>query len=48
MKQATFWLFFLGLAVVGFAAACSPQNSPELTPTLPIPGPALVQFFTNP
>jgi hypothetical protein len=48
VKQATFWLFFLGFGIVGFAAACAPQNSPEPTLTAPIPGPALVQFFTDP
>ncbi|MBK9053632.1 MAG: hypothetical protein IPL78_22840 [Chloroflexi bacterium] len=39
----------LNLGVMAVAAACTSQVTPEQpTATLSIPGPALVQFFTDP
>ncbi|MBK9052546.1 MAG: hypothetical protein IPL78_17035 [Chloroflexi bacterium] len=49
-KTTRFFTWGVGLllmAVMSFAAACSPSSDPA-TPTPAIPGPALVQFFTDP
>ena len=44
----TWGVGLLLMAVMSFAAACSTTSSDPATLTPAIPGPALVQFFTDP